>query len=486
MLPSPASDRALSMGHKRGVGALFAALVPLLSSLAGMARARRRRNGQTGPSIRLSVQKLSRSRIIIVVLLATIAWADLRASEAIGGFALPLGLGLARPGPDGQRVRAGEPVLAARHVSAAADPDVPRRVAPRSPSQRASPGSTRNDDLRVHESEGRAAAARDQHDAERRVVDARRPARDAGAVVHVHAAARRQPRPGLPSRGRVRLGRRRRRARASRSAWRSPSRARRPARRWGCIRPSRARSCSRSPTRGSGCGSATRRASSDVAEHRTAARRRAELLRELLGLTTDHNPYVYLSDGGHYENLGLWEMVARRCRFIIVSDAGCDPSYTFDDLANAVRRIRPRPRHPDPVRPSLDITKAGQGTTQPARGDRPHPLLRGRRRRRARRDDPVSRRRRCRATSRSTCATSPSGDPTFPHDSTANQFFDEARFESYRTLGYHSVLSIAGGMRNLTSASRARPTPPTWRWRRHRLRWINASSRLAATITADT
>ena len=45
------------------------------------------------------------------------------------------------------------------------------------------------------------------------------------------------------------------------------------------------------------------------------------IMRELLGLTTDDNPYVYLSDGGHYENLGLWEMVARRCRFIVVSDA---------------------------------------------------------------------------------------------------------------------------------------------------------------------
>src|SRR6185436_10154669 len=46
----------------------------------------------------------------------------------------------------------------------------------------------------------------------------------------------------------------------------------------------------------------------------------APLMRELLGLTTDHNPYIYLSDGGHYENLGLLEMVSRRCRFIVVSD----------------------------------------------------------------------------------------------------------------------------------------------------------------------
>lgn len=43
-------------------------------------------------------------------------------------------------------------------------------------------------------------------------------------------------------------------------------------------------------------------------------------------------------------------------------------------------------------------------------------------------------------------------DPLFPHDSTSNQFFDEARFESYRALGYHTVLSVAADLENLESA----------------------------------
>jgi len=64
------------------------------------------------------------------------------------------------------------------------------------------------------------------------------------------------------------------------------------------------------------------------------------ILDEMFGLTTDVSPYVYLSDGGHFENLALYEMVLRRCRFIVVSDAGADPSGTFDDLGNAVRKIR--------------------------------------------------------------------------------------------------------------------------------------------------
>ena len=59
----------------------------------------------------------------------------------------------------------------------------------------------------------------------------------------------------------------------------------------------------------------------------------------MFGLTTDDRPYVYLSDGGHFENLGLYEMVRRRCRFIVVSDAGCDPDFVFEDLGNAVRKI---------------------------------------------------------------------------------------------------------------------------------------------------
>jgi hypothetical protein len=63
------------------------------------------------------------------------------------------------------------------------------------------------------------------------------------------------------------------------------------------------------------------------------------LFMESFGQTTDESPYVYLSDGGHFENLALYEMVRRRCRFIVVIDAGCDPKFAFEDLGNAVRKI---------------------------------------------------------------------------------------------------------------------------------------------------
>jgi len=62
------------------------------------------------------------------------------------------------------------------------------------------------------------------------------------------------------------------------------------------------------------------------------------MINEVLGL--DDNRYVYLSDGGHFENLGLYEMVLRRCHTIVVSDAGQDGDFRFDDLGGAVRKIR--------------------------------------------------------------------------------------------------------------------------------------------------
>lgn len=64
------------------------------------------------------------------------------------------------------------------------------------------------------------------------------------------------------------------------------------------------------------------------------------LVFELLGMTNDERGYVYLSDGGHFENLGIYELVRRRCRFIIACDAGQDGSVRFDDLGSAIQKCR--------------------------------------------------------------------------------------------------------------------------------------------------
>ena len=61
---------------------------------------------------------------------------------------------------------------------------------------------------------------------------------------------------------------------------------------------------------------------------------------EAIGNTDDKASYVYLSDGGNFENLGLYEMCLRRCRFIVVCDATTDLDYSFESLAMSIRQIR--------------------------------------------------------------------------------------------------------------------------------------------------
>jgi hypothetical protein len=47
-----------------------------------------------------------------------------------------------------------------------------------------------------------------------------------------------------------------------------------------------------------------------------------------------------LTDGGHFENLGLYELVRRRLRLIVAIDGAADPEYSFGDLANAIEKVR--------------------------------------------------------------------------------------------------------------------------------------------------
>jgi hypothetical protein len=164
------------------------------------------------------------------------------------------------------------------------------------------------------------------------------------------------------------------------------------------------------------------------------------LLRELFGSTTDESPYVFLSDGGHFDNLGLYEMVRRRCHFILVSDAGCDPAYTFDDLSNAIRMIRIDFSIPIVFDDGVPIGPQAGGashfaTAQIRYSDVDGPdvpdgiliyakaTLTG--------DEPWD------------VVNYARSHPDFPHESTANQFFSEAQFESYRMLGLHTIEQIS-------------------------------------------
>jgi predicted acylesterase/phospholipase RssA len=61
----------------------------------------------------------------------------------------------------------------------------------------------------------------------------------------------------------------------------------------------------------------------------------------LLGRALDEDAnYVELSDGGHFDNTGLYELIRRRVDIIVLSQASADPNYVMDDLANAIERVR--------------------------------------------------------------------------------------------------------------------------------------------------
>lgn len=164
------------------------------------------------------------------------------------------------------------------------------------------------------------------------------------------------------------------------------------------------------------------------------------LIQEALGLATEDKSYVYLSDGGHFENLGLYEMVRRRCRFIVLSDAGCDPGITFEDLGNAVRKISidlnvtiefdALQIPPRKTPPEAGGYVAAAKIIYPEDGGRPGRLLyikpsyRG--------TEPASVRAYAEA------------NPDFPHQPTSDQMFGESQFEAYRALGEYIVQTIDG------------------------------------------
>lgn len=88
------------------------------------------------------------------------------------------------------------------------------------------------------------------------------------------------------------------------------------------------------------------------------------LLDEFLGQF--HGPslqYWNLSDGGHYENTGALELIRRQLPLIIVLDNGADPGYAFGDLEVLVRRARTDFQADIQFIDSLDITKRGSGDT---------------------------------------------------------------------------------------------------------------------------
>lgn len=184
------------------------------------------------------------------------------------------------------------------------------------------------------------------------------------------------------------------------------------------------------------------------------------LFAEMFGLTNANRKYVNLSDGGHFDNLGLYEVVLRRCRNVLVCDAGQDGSFSFDDLGNAVRKIR--------IDFGIDITfsreieilpnsrrkKRGvycaigtihysdiDGTPRARDGKLIYikPSLRGR----SRKEQVLP----------YDIYSYSRGSKDFPHETTADQWFSESQFESYRALGRYILAQLGGASPYATDCS---------------------------------
>ena len=183
-----------------------------------------------------------------------------------------------------------------------------------------------------------------------------------------------------------------------------------------------------------------------------------QLAKELLGMTDDRSKYVYLSDGGHFDNMGLYELVRRRCYRILICDGEEDQKYVFDGLATAIRKCRidfgveivlsdlkklrldPNTKysHAHFATGTIRYPEAGGSSSSKTgtilylksslTGTRSFTLPDGYKKQ---------------------LGTEPADilnyklqHGTFPHDTTLNQWFTESQFESYRRLGCHVVEEI--------------------------------------------
>jgi hypothetical protein len=193
---------------------------------------------------------------------------------------------------------------------------------------------------------------------------------------------------------------------------------------------------------------------------------------EMLGLTNKDNPWVYLSDGGHFENLGLYEMVLRRCHNIVVVDASADPLFEFENLGNALRKIRVDMAIPIEFQDGNSLPMTLRKSKQShavgyIRYSAVDPVSRD--------DDGVLLYIKPSISGNEPIDVIQYGrkNEEFPQQPTADQWFDESQFESYRELGEYTIHRLCGSPRGriclaqLVQAAQARKSSVAFRklWR---------------------
>jgi patatin-like phospholipase len=183
---------------------------------------------------------------------------------------------------------------------------------------------------------------------------------------------------------------------------------------------------------------------------------------EMFGRLNENRKYVYVTDGGHVENLGVYELLRRRCCLIVVVDGEADPGMHFNSLVRLERyaRIDLGIRIELPWQ-EIRSTTLVVGNEIDKRGDPGNYV----------------------ANTGPHCAigkiyypggegrilyikSSLTGDESsyvtdykrrhasFPHETTGDQFFTEEQFEVYRALGFHAVQGVFSGRDRIAVARR--------------------------------
>ena len=125
--------------------------------------------------------------------------------------------------------------------------------------------------------------------------------------------------------------------------------------------------------------------------------------------------WLYVTDGGHYENLGMVEALRRRPDHLIVVDAAGDARGRFSTLGQAIALARSELGVQVRIDPSDNLRPRGDGLSRQAY-----------------------------ATGSFSYGNEES---TFPTDSTLQQLYDDQEFEAYRELGYHCAQAALRGIR---------------------------------------
>ena len=168
------------------------------------------------------------------------------------------------------------------------------------------------------------------------------------------------------------------------------------------------------------------------------------LFSELVAQSDANKRYVYLSDGGHFENLAVYELIKRHCKVIVACDADCDGNYEFENLLGLIEKARAdfgarieidfsKIRPPEGKRESEHNFVVGdifynpqdssdQGKLIYVKTSLPPKQQKSHMNKNSLPDD---------------VWRYAEKHETFPHQTTADQWFDEPQFESYRALGEH-------------------------------------------------